>query len=117
MKNESEVIGAPKDKSNKELDTDIGNFILYKAKPHKNSFKTPTLRNVNLTAPYMHNGVYNTLEEVMDFYNNGGGAGLGLNVPNQTLPADKLNLTSKEIKSIIAFMGTLSDQKDKSNEF
>ena len=117
MKNESEVIGAPKDKSNKELDTDIGKFILYKAKPHKNSFKTPTLRNVNLTAPYMHNGVYNTLEVVMDFYNNGGGAGLGLNVPNQTLPADKLNLTSKEIKSIIAFMGTLSDQKDKSNEF
>lgn len=114
MKNESEILGTPKDKNHTELDADVGKFILYKAKPHKNSFKTPTLRNVSLTSPYMHNGVYDTLEEVMDFYNNGGGAGLGLDVPNQTLPADKLNLTPKEIKAIIAFMSTLEDKKDNS---
>jgi cytochrome c peroxidase len=34
---------------------------------HKYSFKTPTIRNIALTAPYMHNGVYKTLEEVVDF--------------------------------------------------
>ena len=72
-------------------------------------FKTPTLRNVELTAPYMHNGAFNTLEEVVEFYNEGGGAGLGLNVPNQTLSSDKLNLTPEEKKSLIAFMKTLTD--------
>lgn len=46
----------------------------------------------------MHNGGFNTLEEVVEFYNEGGGAGLGLNVPNQTLGSDKLNLTDVEKK-------------------
>ena len=57
----------------------------------------------------MHNGVYKTLEEVIDFYNRGGGAGIGAVVPNQTLPADKLNLTRKEQQQIIAFIHTLTD--------
>ena len=45
----------------------------------------------------------------MDFYNNGGGAGLGLHVPNQTLPAGKLNLNDREKKALVAFMETLTD--------
>jgi cytochrome c peroxidase len=49
------------------------------------------------------------LEEVVDFYNKGGGAGLGLDIPTQTLPADKLNLTSQEKASLVAFMQTLTD--------
>ena len=57
----------------------------------------------------MHNGVYKTLEQVMDFYNRGGGAGMGISVENQTLSADKLNLSKLEIKQIIAFLGTLED--------
>ena len=57
----------------------------------------------------MHNGVYETLEEVLEFYNNGGGAGLGIAPENQTLPADKLNLTQKEIADIIKFLKTLTD--------
>mgnify|MGYP003536215038 FL=1 len=73
------------------------------------AFKTPTIRNIEFTAPYMHNGVYKTLEEVMEFYNQGGGKGLNIAPPNQTLPFDKLNLTKKEIKDIIAFMKTLTD--------
>ena len=76
---------------------------------YKNSFKTVGLRNVAYTAPYMHNGVYNTLDEVMDFYNNGGGIGHGIDIPNQTLPFDSLNLNEDEIKDVIAFMQTLSD--------
>ncbi|RZJ52346.1 MAG: cytochrome-c peroxidase [Flavobacterium sp.] len=108
-KTESEVLGVP-DK-NKKLDGDLGKFVITQAAIHKNSFKTPTIRNIEFTAPYMHNGVYKTLEEVIDFYNEGGGLGLGLEVPNQTLPEDKLNLSDKEKKQLIAFMKTLTDQK------
>ena len=57
----------------------------------------------------MHNGVFKTLEEVIDFYNRGGGAGIGAVVANQTLPADKLNLSRKEQQQIIAFIHTLTD--------
>jgi cytochrome c peroxidase len=68
------------------------------------------VRNIAHTAPYFHNGAYNTLEEVVDFYNNGGGAGLGLDVPNQTLPADSLHLSDQEQKDLIAFMQALTGQ-------
>ena len=75
------------------------------------AFKTPTVRNAAVTAPYMHNGVFKTLEEVVSFYNKGGGQGLGYEVENQTLPFDKLNLTVKEEKALVAFMKTLTDKK------
>lgn len=108
-RSESEVLGVP-DKSGK-LDNDLGKFLISNAPMHKNSFKTPTIRNITLTAPYMHNGVYKTLEEVIDFYEEGGGAGLGFNLENQTLPTDKLNLSDSEKKQLIAFMKTLTDIK------
>jgi cytochrome c peroxidase len=57
----------------------------------------------------MHNGVYRTLEDVLDFYNRGGGAGIGSEVPNQTLPFDKLDLTPAEQRAIISFLRTLTD--------
>ncbi|KAF2332474.1 cytochrome-c peroxidase [Flavobacterium daemonense] len=110
---ESEILGVPN--KNKKLDGDLGKFVITQAAIHKNSFKTPTIRNIELTAPYMHNGVYKTLEEVIDFYNEGGGIGLGLDVPNQTLPEDKLNLSDKEKKQLIDFMKTLTDKKYSSN--
>jgi cytochrome c peroxidase len=58
----------------------------------------------------MHNGVYQTLEQVMDFYNNGGGTGLGIHLPNQTLSKEKLHLTEKEKEDIIAFMKSLDNK-------
>lgn len=108
---ESEVLGVPAkaDTINANIDSDAGKFNTYNRALHKFAFKTPTLRNAALTAPYMHNGVFKTLEEVIDFYNRGGGAGIGAVVPNQTLPADKLNLTRKEQQQIIAFIHTLTD--------
>lgn len=109
---ESEVIGVPLTAAGKQLDTDPGRFALYKLEPYKNAFKTPTVRNIALTAPYMHNGVYRTLEEVVDFYEKGGGAGLGLDVSNQTLPFDKLKLSKEEKKAIIAFMKSLTDNRE-----
>ncbi len=108
---EAEIIGVPAstDTLHPTLDADLGKFALYQINLHKFAFKTPTLRNVALTAPYMHNGVYTTMEEVVDFYNKGGGAGLGIDVPNQTLPADPLHLTLQEKKDLVAFMQTLTD--------
>lgn len=108
---ESEVLGVPAkaDTINAVVDSDAGKFNTYNRALHKFAFKTPTLRNAALTAPYMHNGVFKTLEEVIDFYNRGGGAGIGAVVSNQTLPVDKLNLSRKEQQQIITFIHTLTD--------
>ena len=57
---------------------------------HLHAFKTPSLRNAALTPPYMHNGVYRTLDQVVDFYDRGGGAGIGIELPNQTLSPERL---------------------------
>lgn len=114
--NESEVLGVTtKPINNKplKLDPDKGRLNSPVKKEnswiYENSFKTVTVRNVALTKPYFHNGAFNTLEEVMDFYNEGGGEGLGLPVKNQTLAPDKLNLTKPEIAQIIAFLNSLTD--------
>lgn len=107
---EQEILGVPKDIAGTELDSDLGRYVFNTDLTQlKHSFKTPTLRNINESGPYMHNGVYNTLEEVMDFYNKGGGLGLGLEVENQTLPDTPLDLTDEEMNAIVAFMKTLSD--------
>lgn len=106
---EKEVIGVPKTSKNKVLDNDRGFYWVFEEDIHDKMFKTPTVRNSTLTAPYMHNGIYNTLEEVVNFYNLGGGAGLGFNLDHQTLPFDELKLTDKEQKNLVAFMHTLTD--------
>jgi cytochrome c peroxidase len=105
---EKEVIGVPATNANKTLDDDLGFYWVFGEDLHKGMFKTPSIRNIEHTAPYMHNGVYSTLEEVMNFYNKGGGSGLGFNIEHQTLPFDKLNLTTKEQNDVIAFMKTLN---------
>lgn len=106
---ELEIIGVPETKANKTIDDDLGRYYYFKTKERKGAFKTPTIRNIAVTSPYMHNGVYQTLEEVMDFYNQGGGEGLGFKVPHQTLPFDSLDLSEEEQQAIIAFMNTLTD--------
>lgn len=112
---EFEIIGVPAHPvgfKNNKLDGDQGRFNVHKMQLHKAAFKTPTLRNIILTAPYMHNGIFKTLEDVIEFYDLGGGAGIGLDVPNQTLPSDKLNLSESEKSNIIAFLKTLTDTAD-----
>ncbi|SDR14034.1 cytochrome c peroxidase [Chryseobacterium soldanellicola] len=121
--NESEVLGITKKPIKQlpiELDSDKGriNSPVQKENSwiYENSFKTTTVRNIALTKPYFHNGAFNTLEEVLDFYNEGGGEGLGLPMKNQTLAPDKLNLTQPEMKQIIAFLNSLTDiSKTKNN--
>jgi cytochrome c peroxidase len=60
----------------------------------------------------MHNGVYNTLEEVIKFYESGGGNGIGMKLAFQTLPFDNLQLTAKEKQDIASFLKTLTDEND-----
>jgi len=57
----------------------------------------------------MHNGVFPDLISVLNFYNNGGGKGRGLNVANQTLSEDKLNLSDLEKQQLIAFIESLTE--------
>ena len=76
---EVEVIGVPERAVTEgaSLDPDLGRFLVTRAEPHRHAFRTPSVRNAALTAPYMHNGAYRTLAEVVDFYNRGGGVGIG----------------------------------------
>ncbi|MEQ1779574.1 MAG: cytochrome c peroxidase [Nitrosomonas sp.] len=67
-------------------------------------FKVPTLRNIELTAPYMHDGSLNTLEEVIDFFNEG-----GLGHVNQDRRIRPLHLNESQKKDLIAFLKTLTD--------
>lgn len=112
---ESEVLGVPIqwDTLNPILDEDPGR--LRSGRPHDEagfyhrSFKTVTVRNIALTGPYMHNGSFERLEDVLDFYNRGGGIGLGLDVPHQTLPDAPLELNERDISDLVAFMHALTD--------
>ena len=106
---EKEVIGVPETSDNLDLDDDHGFYWVFKEDIHKGMFKTPSIRNSELTSPYMHNGVYETLDQVMDFYNKGGGGGMGFDLPHQTLPFDSLNLTQQELDALVAFMKTFTD--------
>lgn len=113
--NESEVIGVPLDPKAAKLaiDPDYGRYDNGRPRdraPHlMYSFKTSTVRNADLTGPYMHNGVYRTLDEVVDFYNRGGGAGMGIDLPHQTLPFDHLSLSADEQSALVSFMQALTD--------
>jgi cytochrome c peroxidase len=68
-------------------------------------FKVPTLRNVALTAPYMHNGSMQTLEEVVEHFSSG-----GVNHPNQSEKIQPLNLNQQEKENLVAFLKSLTDQ-------
>lgn len=67
-------------------------------------FKTPTLRNIEFTAPYMHDGRFQSLEEVLDFFDSGGKAH-----PSKDPRMHPLGLSADEKSAIIAFLKSLSD--------
>ena len=106
---EFEVLGTPATKDFKNLSADKGRYLINPATETMNAFRTGSLRNIMHTAPYMHNGVFKTMEEVVDFYDAGGGAGRGLHVPNQTLSSDSLRLTANEKLDLISFLTALSE--------
>lgn len=108
---ELEVLGTPANGSLEKplMDTDSGRFRVFPIDFYQYAFKTPTVRNASETAPYMHNGSFATLDDLIEFYNRGGAAGIGLNVPSQTLSARKLNLDKAEIAALKSFMLALKD--------
>lgn len=90
--------------------TDAGRFDVTRDSAQLGFFKVPGLRNVAITAPYMHNGMFKTLREVIQYYNNpdaivhdGIKRDLSLNTP--------LNLTATEIDELEAFLKTLTDDR------
>ncbi|MBP7556601.1 MAG: hypothetical protein KA821_10075 [Chitinophagaceae bacterium] len=107
---EFEVLGTPADIQYKKLSEDKGRYGINPAEETLHAFRTGTVRNAAFTHPYMHNGVFRTLDELIDFYDGGGGAGRGLNVPNQTLASDSLKLSAQEKKELIAFMQSLTEK-------
>jgi cytochrome c peroxidase len=99
----------------KELD-DAGRYNITKKESDKGKFKIPGLRNIAVTAPYMHNGMFTSLEEVIEYYNN----------PKKITPDavntdndlnTPLHLSTKEKQSLVAFLKTLTDKKYVKNNF
>ena len=73
---------------------------------HQGEFKTPTLRNVALTAPYFHTGEFPTLESVIEFNNVGGTGGDFVGQRERTL--EPLGLSEQEKADLVEFLGTLT---------
>jgi cytochrome c peroxidase len=98
------------------VDPDLGLMKINGDSFARFSFKIPSLRNAALTAPYMHNGVYKTLEQVVDFYDRAGGNQFSKDMrPDMTglpfftiLPVE-LHLTAKEKQDLVAFLKSLTD--------
>ena len=86
-------------------DPDVGRYSQTKDPRDWGVFKVPTLRDIEHTAPYMHDGSLKTLEEVVDYYDKGG-------TPNKNLDANirKLNLTDPEKKDLVSFLKALSGE-------
>src|SRR5512132_2340436 len=83
---------------------DYGRFEVTKGEGNKFAFKVPTLRNVVLNAPYMHNGRFKTLGEVLDFYAAGGGPGVGFKEPKVDDKIHSYTITAEEKQDLIAFL-------------
>src|SRR5262249_45711213 len=85
--------------------SELGRFLVTKQPADVGAFKTPTLRNIAVTGPYMHDGSLNTLWDVMDHYNKGG-------VQNPFLDGgmQRLGLSEAEIDDMVAFMETLTSK-------
>lgn len=97
---------------NNGLDTepflDLGLAEVSKEASDNGKFKTPTLRNIEFTAPYMHDGRFTSLEEVIEHYNSGGNYSSTIDPLMKKLGIG-LQLTNQEKQDLIAFLKTLSD--------
>lgn len=97
------VLGVPEDGK-----TDLGRGGVSPQGPDR-GFKVPTLRNIALTAPYMHNGHFGNLEDVIDFYRKGAGHAEPNPVPGTDQKLEVYSITGEERDDLIAFMRALTD--------
>ena len=86
--------------------SELGRFLVTKQRQDIGSFKTEQLRNVGLTAPYMHDGTLHTLWDVMDHYNKGGETNAYLDGG-----IEPLNLSENEVNDVVAFLFSLTDRR------
>lgn len=96
--------------SSLELDEGLGQTVKKIAEIGK--FKVPTLRNVAITAPYFHNGIFYSLEEAVRFYNERDSGKFGKPEVESTMNREELGnlkLTEQEIKALVVFLNTLTD--------
>lgn len=110
VSSEFEVLGVPNDTGFTSMGLDFGRFDKLAVPEMKRAFRTNTVRNTQHTMPYMYNGVFRTLEEVIDFYAAGGGVGKGLNLENQTLSSDSIKLSANEKKLLVKFIHSLTEK-------
>ncbi|HYG97978.1 MAG TPA: cytochrome c peroxidase [Terriglobales bacterium] len=89
-----------------ESPTDLGRYEVTKVDADRGAFKTPTMRNIALTAPYMHDGSLRTLKEVVDFYVGGGNSNPFLDPKIKALDF----LTGQERADLVAFMVSLTGE-------
>jgi len=94
------------------LREDLGAYIRTHSPETERSFLTPTLRELTWTAPYMHNGVFATLEDVVDFYDAGGG-----DDPLKDARLKPLGLVPSEKADLIAFLEALSGDSFDSDDY
>jgi cytochrome c peroxidase len=94
-------LGVGMDKEN----PDLGRYEVTKDEKDKGAFKTPTIRNIVHSAPYMHDGSQKTLEEVVEWYDKGGHAN-----PYLSDKIKKLNLTDQEKKDLVEFMKSVTGE-------
>lgn len=108
---EPEIIGVPGKLGAYDgtIDADPGRGGADHVETHRFAFRVPTLRNVAITAPYMHNGAFATLEQVVEFYDRGGGAGLAKPHAALTLSTQPLRLSLTERGALVAFLRSLTD--------
>jgi len=100
------VIRGVPEKLYRSADRDLGLYYTTKQETDKGKFRTPSLRELKHTAPYMRNGVFGTLEEVIGFYNRGGG-----DDPNKSPLVRPLALSQQEEKDLLAFLLSLSSDQ------
>lgn len=103
------IVGVPELEGQEK---DFGRFDVTKGEGNKFAFKVPTLRNVALNAPYMHNGKFKTLEEVIDFYAAGGGPGVGNAVLHLDDKMRSYTITKEEKADLVAFLQSLTDESN-----
>ena len=103
------VVGVPGLKGEAE-DHGRGDLVTGGSSGMKGAFKVPTLRNVALTAPYMHNGRFASLPQVIVFYEKGGGPGHGVPTPNLDDKIRPFQLTGQQTIDLLAFLNALTDE-------
>lgn len=89
---------------------DKGRFEVTRDEKDRGKFKVPSLRNVGVTAPYMHDGRFATLEEVVEHYDRGVHRSATLDPNLAKHPVAGLGLTSEEKRALVAFLKTLTDE-------